>query len=574
MYHNKLKMASLYVTLGLFFLVTFSEEDELTTYFLNTDYSFRNNLPNSPDITCLHTDPTNILPLPKEITFCYRSLPLVYMGIGYFWSTVSSFGTISRDGRKIDNGYLFGVWETGYWLGVRNQTDQSIGWISLGENIKRNVQIWRHFCIAIERSLGSVSLVENGEKISELNSELVKSSRNTMNHVAVGCAYRGTAESGYLSMHGKVTDAQIFGSLLSIKEMLQITGCKIHRAGDVLDWQNTIWVQSGPINTIKKESLDFYESICKTRTSSYHLIPSQENFIPNSLKMCQFFSAKVALQQSYEDFQEILRAISVTNALNAKSCQTQDVNNSIAMRIWLAGHDNEIEGHWRNWYNDQPIPYIPWAENRPYPNGKEWNCMYLEATIHSNEYQQSKVLNATVKDFECSSTIGYCPLCHVNKPLLKVFVRGLCRDSLFNSVYMYNLDKNGEVIYVGERTSIIEFNKIEKKWFWYDRKDNLSVASSSSRYSSMLMGVHSFDFSQVVEDKCIQDGVKRKLKFTTCTTGQFTCQNGRCIEIQHRCDKIEQCDDKSDENNCKIVELPANYDTGIAPFYFDFRNSR
>ena len=37
-------------------------------------------------------------------------------------------------------------------------------------------------------------------------------------------------------------------------------------------------------------------------------------------------------------------------------------------------------------------------------------------------------------------------------------------------------------------------------------------------------------------------------KFTECDTSSFQCLNGKCLPRHMLCDGIEDCDDKSDEN--------------------------
>ena len=38
-----------------------------------------------------------------------------------------------------------------------------------------------------------------------------------------------------------------------------------------------------------------------------------------------------------------------------------------------------------------------------------------------------------------------------------------------------------------------------------------------------------------------------------CFKNEFGCQNGECIALSKRCDGIPDCENYSDEKNCKIV---------------------
>ena len=86
----------------------------------------------------------------------------------------------------------------------------------------------------------------------------------------------------------------------------------------------------------------------------------------------------------------------------------------------------------------------------------------------------------------------------------------------------------------------------------------------------MLLGTHLVDFENTNDDcsKGLQNKMKN-IKFTTCTNGQFTCDDGLCIDIEQTCDQVSNCIDESDENNCVTMVIKDNYNKKIAPFSFD-----
>ena len=131
------------------------------------------------------------------------------------------------------------------------------------------------------------------------------------------------------------------------------------------------------------------------------------------------------------------------------------------------------------------------------------------------------------------------------------------------------MNSDGNIVYLGERTSVILYDKIQGQWVWYDMHDNRSVATSSAPQGTLLLGEQQIDFKDVIEDKCGKDGSLRTLKLTTCSSGQFTCRRGTCIPLEARCDQTTDCADGSDEENCKIVKMKESYNGNIPPFSFN-----
>ena len=59
---------------------------------------------------------------------------------------------------------------------------------------------------------------------------------------------------------------------------------------------------------------------------------------------------------------------------------------------------------------------------------------------------------------------------------------------------------------------------------------------------------------------------ERTLLLTSCKIGQYSCDDGRCIDIVNRCDGVAHCNDLSDEKSCQLVNIdPKKYLKGKTP---------
>ena len=68
---------------------------------------------------------------------------------------------------------------------------------------------------------------------------------------------------------------------------------------------------------------------------------------------------------------------------------------------------------------------------------------------------------------------------------------------------------------------------------------NIVTPRSQSLETSLLLGVHMFDFSRVVDDPCTSSLASKlvRVKMTLCGSGQFT-YDGQCVSIYERCNQI------------------------------------
>ena len=238
---------------------------------------------------------------------------------------------------------------------------------------------------------------------------------------------------------------------------------------------------------------------------------------------------------------------------------------------WIAADDEDTEGIFRDWYSDQLIQYLPFPPNRPYKGGTKYN--YLRANVVAIVNNTNIVIvRADVGD-EQATTLGV-PVCTVVSKVLKLRLRGLCTDFPLDREYFYFLTEMGHQVYKGRTTTTIYFDRELKLWLFQDQKDNSTLISSTSDRESFLLGLHQVSFQEAKESKCFQDKIFQPIKFTSCTAGFFTCNDGSCILMNKRCDQTAHCDDGSDEKNCKLIVMEGNYNKNIAPFIVDPDNDQ
>jgi len=277
-------------------------------------------------------------------------------------------------------------------------------------------------------------------------------------------------------------------------------------------------------------------------------------------------SGQIAGYQTQQDFQHVERFLSSRDILKSENCvDSKGTKDTKFLSLWLSGEDMGEEGRWRNWYTGQGIEYLPWAPGRPYDGGTEYNCLATQVELEDRGASRLVVKNREVKDDECS--MKTCVLCQVDRPSVEIHVRGLCPNSPFDDKYLYNIGENGIPILRGTTTSVISYNSTSEMWIWYDRQDKASQAVSKSPQSSLLLGLHKFDFSAVKTNPCMGNLID--IKFSTCKTGEFTCTNGQCIDLERRCDQSVNCKDESDEDGCQMLFMKDNYNKKISAFKFD-----
>ncbi|CAL4115013.1 unnamed protein product, partial [Meganyctiphanes norvegica] len=145
-------------------------------------------------------------------------------------------------------------------------------------------------------------------------------------------------------------------------------------------------------------------------------------------------------------------------------------------------------------------------------------------------------------------------------------IRGLCSRTQFDLEYYIKDIKNNKPLFTGHRYSFIEFipeSVNSSLGFW-----QLTFTINNNTKGVMKM-LDKKDYpigkkNWIIEGDYCTPGLTT-LALTSCSNGQYTCNDGSCIDISYRCDMEVHCRDESDEENCQTLLLPAKYLNNIPP---------
>ena len=142
---------------------------------------------------------------------------------------------------------------------------------------------------------------------------------------------------------------------------------------------------------------------------------------------------------------------------------------------------------------------------------------------------------------------------------------------MYDRTYTYSLDKSGHAFLQGDSSSLIYHDTTLSAWLLWSIHTQNRVATSQAGEHSLMAGEVTFDFRDVSGDLCgTGDGnPEHVFKLTTCLDTMFTCDDGRCISMEARCDDTADCIDGSDEDLCDMVAMSKKYLKGVPPFIMD-----
>lgn len=140
----------------------------------------------------------------------------------------------------------------------------------------------------------------------------------------------------------------------------------------------------------------------------------------------------------------------------------------------------------------------------------------------------------------------------------------VCYVTHDKSVYLLHVDSEIELFYGDVRENYMLIS---------DQGYSLSFEEDRFIIHNMMAGVLGFRIGRQISDvlgihewKVNSSKDTTVVTISTCLPEEFTCRNGDCLPLEKRCDKLPDCDDASDEDDCRfLLPPPVTYRSLLPP---------
>ena len=342
---------------------------------------------------------------------------------------------------------------------------------------------------------------------------------------------------------GKITDIHMFDRILTKDEMKGMTLCPGNKLmGNIIN-STTPYSLHGPY----VQEIDIHEEeICPIRNFSAIFFHSWTWDTWTSQEICKKIGMEVAFVANEKDKENIL--FYFQNIFGYFSW----------IQTMLIKRD---DGSWVE-MNTNETTILEWAENNPAK--AEYGRMHVQEGIKeiliegsgTNMWMPTLCTIDVQKAYQQDSSIKD------NYPYrLFVKILGLCSSSFYDSRYVFVTGNNDEYVYVSKEGSELRFIedgnwRLSSETYVKAGKKEYPIYSAKIAASRWSMALGKFDVS-FENDLCTKGKENKMVTITisACSDSEFTCFDGNCVSMDHRCDRIVDCPDNSDEKGCRITKI-------------------
>ena len=422
---------------------------------------------------------------------------------------------------------------------------------------------WTRVCLSRDSNTSLARMIVDGELLVEHQVE-VKIKLGPFDLVL------GLLKKTY-EQPGQTTNLNIFSSALTVDQMKSQTrpgevGCGLE--GDFLSWSKSVEEEQWTLHS-KARWVDLdggLEGPCMEKGKISVFLMNEGHWHSECMKHCGKFggqSPSVKAENEWENLWKQVKAVSPDSSRLPELIWLSATEGDTGLELgdldhWPEGVEAE-EGVWRDYYTGEQLENFarPWENsNKDKDLVDTYNCIVFNPTLAKPR---------TWVEWQCGGQPRGCPCAFDSPPLVQL--RGFCPDTLLEqqryAVTQSATDPNN-IIMVGFQSARIQYDFSLGHWVYSDPRLNVTAKSRASQ-KSFVLGKHNWTISgdsyQCSKDK----DYEIELKLTGCKVDEFTCNDGQCIKMEERCDQLPQCEDKSDEQKCKILDLDFDYNKKVPP---------
>lgn len=347
-------------------------------------------------------------------------------------------------------------------------------------------------------------------------------------------AYVGGGFSTAQSAPGLVTGVYLWTRMLSLTEVLDVGNCTPPEEA-LLDWEVTPWRVVGDVQRERVNPCH------ENNTHMHFLLPMKIN-----IQKARWFCSGHGLALPFPTSKaETVAIVSYIN-MSLTSCNTQyfgspstwiDIFYDITRQMWVGRPDR------------QPISF----SDIRYVSSKTRRYLQLDST--------GEWVSTTEEDKSCTVCQGLDTHPHV-------YIHGLCHKEELTEHYstLYpRSDKRG-IYYLQGSSGLRLYHESGHRWVLHHVPTNTFIAQDNSAKFFWGRKVWQLNGTAAVCGPLLQLFGPHNLTISWCRPGSFTCRSGECVPLTTRCTLDPECEDESDEMDCKLVHTPDDYQTYLAPY--------